>query len=201
MGGDELPLRVGVVADTHVPDRVSELHPDLLAALHSAQVQQILHAGDACINRVIDELEQVAPVMVARGNRDWMLRPTPPWSIRLTLGEVRVLLAHGQGNFVSYWIDKFLFVLQGYRFERYRRMVAGDWPEADVLVFGHTHRAENRAVGGRLFFNPGSASFGFLEGHRSPSFGLLHIGPGRAVRGEIIGLNGWRVSQGRWTRA
>ncbi len=195
-----LPLTVGVVADTHVPDRVNDLHPGLIASLREAGVQHILHAGDACINRVIDELSRVAPVTVARGNRDWMLRPPPPWTSRLEFGGVRVLLAHGQGNFVSYWIDKFLFVLQGYRFERYRRLVTNDWPEAEVVVFGHTHRAENRMEGGRLFFNPGSASFGFLEGSRSPTYGLLHIERGRLVRGEICSLVGWRVVQGRWTR-
>lgn len=191
---------LGVVADTHVPDRVNALHPGLLSALKSAGVEQILHAGDACIRQVIEELESVAPVTVVRGNRDWMLSPLPPWRVTLELNGVRVAMAHGQGSFFTYWLDKFFFVFQGYRFERYQRVVATAAPEADVYVFGHTHRAENRMDGGRLFFNPGSASFGFIEGSRHPSFGLLTILPDGRVQGEICPLNGWRVVQGRWER-
>ncbi len=193
-------VKVGVVADTHVPDRVNELHPGLLPALRDAQVTHILHAGDACVNRILEELATVAPVTVVRGNRDWMLRPLPPWNVRLELGGVKIALAHGQGSFTSYWLDKFLYVLQGYRFERYRRLVAGSWPAAQVIVFGHTHRAEQRMESGRLFFNPGSASFGFHQGNLRPSFGVLHIGPQQAVSAEILPLEGWRVAQGRWVK-
>ncbi len=192
---------LGVVADTHVPDRVNALHPELLSALRTAGVERILHAGDVCVRQVIEELESVAPVTVARGNRDWMLSPLPPWSALLELDGVRVVMAHGQGSFFTYWLDKFLFVFQGYRFERYQRVVeASSALEADVYIFGHTHRAENRLVGGRLFFNPGSASFGFIKGSRHPSFGLLTILPGGQVQGEIRPLNGWRVVKGRWER-
>ena len=115
------PQTIGVVADTHVPDRVSALHPGLIDGLHAARVDQIFHLGDVCVNRVLDELGQVAPVSAVRGNRDWLLSPPPPWTCTLTFHGVRVLLAHGQGGFFTYWFDKVLYVLVGYRFERYRR--------------------------------------------------------------------------------
>ena len=65
--------RLGVVADTHIPDRVRSLHPDLLPGLKAANAEVILHAGDICSPVVLAELSQVAPVVAVRGNRDWAL--------------------------------------------------------------------------------------------------------------------------------
>jgi putative phosphoesterase len=196
----EPPFILGVVADTHVPDRVSDLHPGLISALRAAGVQRSRHCGDACVNRVMEELEQVAPVTTVRGNRDWMLRPLPPLTQRIELAGVRLVAVHGQGGFFSYWLDKVQYVLKGYRFERYRQRFQVEWSDADVFVFGHTHKYENRRMDGCLFFNPGSASFGFSVENSVPSFGLLRLGPGRQVRGEMCPLEGWRVKRGGWMR-
>lgn len=65
------PLTVGVVADTHIPDKARWLHPALIPALQRAGVQTILHCGDISAPRVVAMLEQVAPVVAVRGNRDW----------------------------------------------------------------------------------------------------------------------------------
>ncbi|MHA2315935.1 MAG: metallophosphoesterase family protein, partial [Candidatus Hermodarchaeia archaeon] len=45
----------------------------------------------------------------------------------------------------------------------------------DVIVYGHSHRSQNKVINGILFFNPGKAT---------DSFGILTIG--RDVKGEII---------------
>ncbi len=66
-------LKVGVVADTHIPDRAAALHPGLLPALRAAGVGAILHAGDVSTHAVLEQLGEIAPVRVARGNRDWNL--------------------------------------------------------------------------------------------------------------------------------
>ena len=65
-------ITLGVVADTHVPDRARQINPDLLRVLRQAQVQAILHAGDVCSQVVLDQLGQIAPVYAVRGNRDWI---------------------------------------------------------------------------------------------------------------------------------
>ncbi|HMN58753.1 MAG TPA: metallophosphoesterase family protein [Anaerolinea sp.] len=176
--GEERPftaLTIGVVADTHVPDRVNALHPALLDGLRAARVERIFHLGDVCVNRVLDELGQVAPVSVVRGNRDWLLKPPPPWTQPLTLNGVKLLLAHGQGDFFTYWFDKVLYVLVGYRFERYRRRLLHSSPDSQVFLFGHTHYPVNRIVDGRLYFNPGSASASFKSGKYLPSYGVLRF--------------------------
>lgn len=193
-------ITLGVVADTHVPDRVNTLHPELISSLRRQGVQRILHAGDVCVPAVLEELEQVAPVTAARGNRDWMFHPSLPWVVEMELGGVRLALIHGQGSFLRYWWDKTLYVLQGYRFERYRNVLLRTCPQADVYLYGHTHQAENRRENGKLFFNPGSASLGIIPGRVPPSFGILRMDASGRVEGEIHVLKGWKVQRGGWVR-
>src|SRR5690606_31845666 len=59
------------------------------------------------------------------------------------------------------------------------------YPEADVVVFGHTHRPVVREIGGRLAVNPGAAGparFGLR-----PSVAILTFAGG-AFRAEIVEL-------------
>ena len=48
---------------------------------------------------------------------------------------------------------------------------------ADIIIYGHSHRANNEIINGVLFFNPGRAR---------DSWGLLTVG--KQVTGEIIAL-------------
>jgi putative phosphoesterase len=192
---------IAIVADTHVPDRVNELHPGLMPALKAARIDHIFHAGDACVNRVLDELSQVAPVSVVRGNRDFLLKPLPPMSLTMNISGVNLVLSHGHGSFITYWLDKAQHVVEGgYRFERYWRRLLKKWPDANAFIYGHTHYPENCWIDRRLFLNPGSASFGIKRLNHPPSFGLLHIHPDRRLEAEICPLTGWHVDQGRWMR-
>lgn len=193
------PIVVGVVADTHVPDRVSGLPPGLTEAFRSAGVSHILHAGDVCARRVLDELAAVAPVCAARGNRDFLFNPPLPMANEIEVGGVRIGICHGHGGTMRYWLDKFGYVFQGYRYERYLEIARGACPRAHVWVYGHSHRSENRWVDGRLLFNPGAATgfrFGTLD--YPPTYGLLRIYPGGRIEGEVLAIRGWRVRSGDW---
>lgn len=198
-GAEHPLLTVGVLADTHVPDRVNALHPRLLDTFRSAGVQQILHAGDICSPVVLDNLRQVAPVCAVRGNRDWLLYRLPLAQM-VDLGGVQVALMHGHGDFARYLRDKVHYFLEGYRLKRYLKVLTKTMPAAQVVVYGHTHRPELLWYQGKLLFNPGSACFGF---HRSrpPSVGLLHIFADGRVSAEFKMLEGWRVEQGVWRQA
>ena len=93
-------MRIGLIADTHIPEARRELWPQVFDAF--AGVDLILHAGDIHEVRVIDELARVAPVYVARGDGDDggggrpvqpdhpMLRPG--WT--LELGGLKVGITH-----------------------------------------------------------------------------------------------------------
>lgn len=169
-----LPLTVAVVADTHVPDRFEQLHPHLLPALHSYHPDLILHAGDICIPEVLKTLTTVASVVAVRGNRDWAFQNTLPWQREFTLGGVTVALMHGHGSWRTYVLDKWQHLLNGYQLERYRQRLLNQSPNAQVIIFGHTHRPVAEWYQGRLFLNPGSAGTGVRPDYL-PSFGILHI--------------------------
>lgn len=189
--------RIGVVADTHIPDRVRALHPDLIAGLRSAEVELIIHAGDICAPAVLNELSQVAPVVAVRGNRDWAFAGFLPWVQIITIMELRIVIQHGMGNFWHYWFDKMKYATVGYQFPRYKRLVEKIAPGNDVYIFGHTHRVENRFDKGVLYFNPGAASVTPLI-WPEPSFGVLKLDDGRGVTGEIIKMRRLKVEKGVW---
>lgn len=193
-------LTVGVIADTHIPDRVRALHPQVIPLLEAANVSLILHAGDISGHGVLEELERVAPVAAVRGNRDWAFLNTLPLVLELNLANVSVVLAHGHGGFLSYLKDKYLFLRDGYDFTRYQKKLVKLVPDARVIIFGHTHRIENVVIRDRLWFNPGSASFGFgLEA--MPSIGVLRFYERGEVKGDVLRLNGFRLQKGTWEAA
>ncbi len=181
-------LRIGVVADTHVPDRVSRLHPGLLPALDAAGVDLILHAGDVCVPGVLAALGEIAPVWAARGNRDWAFYGRLPLRLRLDLAGMPVILSHGHGGWWPYLLDKWRYLWQGYEFTRYRNLLMHMAGTAKVIVFGHTHRCENRWHNGRLFFNPGSA--GLYLPHSMPTYGILNVYSSDQMTGQIFDLEG-----------
>lgn len=175
---------VGVVADTHVPDRIRALPGSLLRTLEQANVRLILHAGDISSPAVLDELSKIAPVTAVRGNRDFMMQGLP-LETTVQVEGVTIGLAHGHGGFLKYWLDKGAYLREGYAFERYRAYLAKAFTRADVMVFGHTHRVENRCIEGRLYFNPGSVYICRENGYAT-RLGLLKIYTGGLVEAESI---------------
>lgn len=190
-------IAVAVVADTHVPDRARQLHPALLPALQEAEPAAILHAGDISVQRVLDQLGTVAPVLAVRGNRDFLFPGSLPRARSLEFAGVPLALMHGHGTWTTYLVDKLFYLTQGYRLQRYQAIMAGMVASAKVIVFGHTHRPEVTWMGGKLWFNPGSACIP-MRGSPDPSFGLLHFSAAGEVSGEIIALTGARLNQYEW---
>jgi hypothetical protein len=179
-------LVIGVLADTHVPDRMPGLRPQVLDIFTKAQVNLILHAGDICEQRVLDTLAEVAPVIAVKGNRDWVFGASLPALWQGVLGGVPTALLHGHGNLLDYLRDKAAYLTRGYAFERYAALAHAWAPDARLLVFGHSHTAENRQVGDKVYFNPGSACVSEQRG-KPPTVGLVRIDFGM-VTGEIIPL-------------
>jgi putative phosphoesterase len=177
---------LGVISDTHIPDRVPQLNPRILQVFRQAGVQQILHAGDIMIQAVLDELAQVAPVRAVRGNRDvWNLKHLPA-HLQFEVDGVRIGLTHGHGTLSNYIYEKFDIAFKGKRVGRYLQRVVADFPEADVIVFGHLHVAGILHLDGKLLLNPGSASCPYPRSLK-PSVALIHIQSGKA-RAEIVEL-------------
>jgi hypothetical protein len=178
---------LGVIADTHVPDRRADLHPGALAVFRQAGVAAILHAGDISTPAVLQTLATLAPVHAVRGNRDWVALKDLPASLELEFAGVKLGLAHGHGRWWNYILDRTRYILfEGYRPERFQRRMLVAFPQAQVIVYGHTHRAYNQVVAGKLLFNPGVACCREIW-DLPPSVGLLRLEAGQA-KGEIIAL-------------
>lgn len=178
-------LKIGVVSDTHVPDRTPELDAKFLEALKTAQVDLILHAGDISVKRVLVELEKIAPVLAVRGNRDFLLRKQIPMLQQFEKFEIKFALMHGHMGFFTYWFDKVIYIFKGYDRNRYTKRLIKAEPDASVYIFGHTHHAENFRQDGRLFFNPGSITYGdYLD--RTRSWGILEVFSDGKVEGRVI---------------
>lgn len=189
-------MTIGVVADTHVPDRVKGLHPELITRLAQAKVDMILHAGDICSAGVLEELGKIAPWAAVSGNRDVVFFRSLTLVQKLDLAGVEIALMHGHGGFWSYWRTKLRYLLLGYRLSWLLPVLQTAAGNAKVVVFGHSHFAENFWLDGRLFFNPGSACLNEKTG--LASFGLLRIFEDGEVEAEIVPLCGMVIRGRRW---
>ncbi len=157
-------MRIGLLSDTHIPDAVLELPAQLARAFQG--VDLILHAGDIFVSSVLDQLEDIAPVLAAQGDSEYQeTRTDRRVSMKhvITLEGIRIWLWH-EGK----WSQ------DGYQ----------DPP--DVIVFGHTHAplVDNRK--GILLVNPGSPTY---PGYRCAlgTVGLLDINAGK-VEARIVPL-------------
>ncbi len=177
-------VRLGVICDSHIPDRMRVLPPATFEAL--AGVDAVLHTGDVCVQRVLDALAKLAPVYAVRGNRDLTLRL--PLDRELTFEGARLGLTHGHGGLRHYASERLLTAVLGDHNMRFLRQVRGRFGSVQTVVFGHTHRPVNFVMNGVLMFNPGSLGPDYRKSH-GPAVGLLTIENG-AVRGEIIRLDG-----------
>jgi putative phosphoesterase len=180
-------VTLGIIADTHVPDRSAGVNPRALDIFRQADVKAILHVGDVSVKRVLTELEQVAPVHAVRGNRDWLYLGVLPLRKVLTFEGIRLGMVHGHGTVREYFFDKVDYAIHGLDQERYKRRALATFPDVNVVVFGHLHIPVNEWVGRRLLFNPGSACCPDIGLYR-PAVGLLHINGPDEVYGEIIPL-------------
>ncbi len=153
----------------HVIGLISDTHGQLRAGVHAALagVELILHAGDVGGDDILDELALIAPVDAVYGNTDTPGDPRLSAQIVREIGGLVIQVQHGHesGRLTA---DALL--------ERFN---------ADVLVYGHTHRQSVTKREGRLVINPGAA--GPRRFHLMPSVARLTIRDGEAEV-EIVSL-------------
>ena len=179
---------LGVIADTHIPDRTKALHPGVLPAFKHARVEAILHAGDISAPSVIEQLETIAPVSAVLGNRDWVRLRHLPLTRILEYEKIKIGLTHGHGGLRTYLMEKLSFLLNGPQpFSYFKDVALSMFPDdLDAIIFGHNHAPLNQLENGKLIFNPGSA-WRQVPHSLPPSVGLLRIAD-RKIEGEIVYL-------------
>lgn len=178
-------VRVGLVADTHIPEARAELWPEVLDAF--AGVDLILHGGDIHDLSVLDALERLAPVHAARGNGEdgSGFRGAAPDDGRLAhawlldVGGCTVALTHDvpvpevpPHLTVARWCE---------------RRFGSSADEIDVMVYGDTHVEALDLISGVLCVNPGSPTFPHNRSTQLGTVGFLEIEGGRA-RASIVQL-------------
>ena len=169
-------MKVGVIADTHIPDRTDDLPAEILDILRG--VSMILHAGDICEQSVLDRLAAIAPVIAVRGNRDQERLPSLPERTIVAAGPYRIGLIHGMRQRDQETADRVRYLRGDHRFIDQRRYVhqAFARDHVDCIVFGHTHQVCHEIMDGILLFNPG----GVVRSPRGDpsSVGILDINGG-----------------------
>ncbi|HJL53558.1 MAG: YfcE family phosphodiesterase [Pseudomonadales bacterium] len=160
-------MRIGLIADTHMPGSRAQLWPQVYSAFQG--VDYILHAGDLHTLDVVDRLCELAPTYVSIGNgdrglQDERLRET--WF--LNLGEIKVGLIHRfpsperkSHQHIATYIDRYF---------------KDDVPQ--VMIYGHTHMETAAQVGDVLCVNPGSPTLPHNKSVRLGTIGYLDIDDG-----------------------
>lgn len=151
---------VGLISDTH-----GLLRPGVHDALRG--VELILHAGDVGGSEILDELSLIAPVRAVFGNIDPPGAPKLEEEINLEIDGLRIHVSHGHevGSPTP------------------ARLAARY--DADVVVYGHTHKQMVSQLESQLFVNPGAA--GQRRFNLSPSVARLTIVSGKPEV-EIVDL-------------
>jgi putative phosphoesterase len=155
-------VRLGIISDTH-----GLLRPEVFDVFK--EVDHILHAGDVGPPEILTDLEAIAPVTAVYGNTDgWDLRARLPQVASIRLDGFDIVVTHGD-QLGSPTPEK----------------LNAAFPEAEIIVFGHTHRPLLTLVDVVVtVMNPGGA--GPQRFDLPPSVGIMELEPGIPPRARLV---------------
>jgi putative phosphoesterase len=167
-----MSTRIVILSDTHVPQRARALPAPVWDAIDDADL--VIHAGDWNGVALLDEVERrAARLLAVRGNNDPSeFAARLPEIARETVDGIRFAVVHETGG----------------KHGREVRMAAA-FPDADVLVFGHSHIPwDTLAPTGLRLLNPGSPTDRRRQPHGTfvsavADTGRLHVEWVRVDRG------------------
>jgi putative phosphoesterase len=130
---------VGLISDTHVPIRAKCI-PKMVFKVFE-KVDFIVHAGDLVQLNVIDELEQLAPVLAVHGNMDGPeVSGALPKMNSLKVLDWKIGVMHDPSTLFGMGKMREIAKQNGF----------------NVFVYGHTHNSAMKWEGKTLYINPGS---------------------------------------------
>ena len=159
-----------VLADTHLRDGAGrDLPAPVWAAIERCDL--VLHAGDVTGADLLDRIAERRPVRAVLGNNDHGLVGVLPERWVDTIDGVRIAMVHDTGARQG----------RGARVERW-------FPDADLVVYGHSHEPFDGTDGGVRLFNPGSPT----QRRRAPypTFGLIEISAAKVVSTAVKRADG-----------
>jgi hypothetical protein len=187
-------MRIGLLSDSHVPTVALRL-PTGVAKVFK-DVDLILHAGDLTGSEVLEELEQLAPVLAVRGDQDTNSLDDLPVRRVVEAAGKRIGLIHGNrprwqefpGATWNMFFGQRWFLAPRF-YVHVVRQFADD--QVDCVVCGHLHRPFVGDIDGMLVVNPGSTYLNILDRRTQPgqyiSVGMLEIIDGM-LRASIVPL-------------
>ncbi len=177
-------MKIGVLADTHVPDRRRSLPPGILEVFSTVEI--VLHAGDITSMDLLQQLQdQVSLTFAVYGDRDsTQVRNLLQETQLLEFGGVRIGLIHGNRDSKTELKNRVFGLFRPPTYgPAFFDFLLGRFNAVDAIVFGHTHLPYAKVYEGVYFFNPGS----LFPPSGEPSVGLLDIDT-RGIRGRILNL-------------
>ncbi len=151
-------MKIGVIADTHIPDRAKEIPQQILEAFK--EVDMVIHAGDFVDSSVLDKLKAVCKnVRAVWGNMDpYEIRKELPEKEIIEIGNYKIGIIHGYGH-PNKLIDLVTEIFKN--------------DNVNLIIFGHSHSALNEKRGNIIYFNPGSPTDKTFALHNS--YGIIEI--------------------------
>ena len=141
------PTSLALIADTHMPRGGRRLPDRCVEEMRAADL--IVHAGDFSDAAVLAALRELGPVVAVHGNVDSPdLRRELPDSAVFEAAGATIAVVHDAGPAKG-------------RLARMRSR----FPDADAVVFGHSHMPLLEEEDGFAIFNPGSPT----ERRRAPA--------------------------------
>lgn len=113
-----------------ISDTHGLLRPEVIEALKGCEA--ILHGGDINNCRILEELNGIAPTYAVRGNNDKEWAKDLPETILIELCKVRFFMVHN------------------------KKYIPKNLQDIDIIVYGHSHKYEEKNEKGVLILNPGS---------------------------------------------
>jgi putative phosphoesterase len=153
-------VRLALISDTHMPRGERRLPQRCVEEIEAADL--LLHAGDFSSEEVVAQLSAIGPPLQGvHGNVDSaVLREQLPERASMQVEGVTIAMVHDSGPAKG-------------RLKRLRKQ----FPDADAVIFGHSHMPLHEQADGFQIFNPGSPT----ERRRSPAhtMGIGEIAGGR----------------------
>ena len=160
-------MKIGVVADTHSLPMPAQMLKDF------KDVDLIVHAGDFCSFKTVEQLRKIKEVTGVFGNMDGSeIRKVFPRSQVLKVAGRAVGIFHGEGAAQTI-LEKVQAEFKG--------------KKVDAVIFGHSHQPFNQVIDRILYFNPGSPTDIVRAPYRS--YGILEV-TDKGIKGNIIKVIG-----------
>lgn len=145
-------VRAGILSDTHLAEPTEQFKDMASRAFVDCDV--IFHAGDITSMMILKQFGDT-PVHAVHGNMcGHSVMNALPKSRIVTIADQTIALCHGADFCHS--IEERMWAL---------------FPQADCIIYGHTHQPVCESKGGVLFINPGS--FQCTSRHGSPATYVL----------------------------